>query len=501
MTTPVSLPRSGVGDHPLVREILERDPSHLVGGKWVTGTGRHAEVRNPSDTRELIGTLALGSAAEIDAAVASAQGAYPAWAATPAPERSRILREGLDALRREAESLAALVAWEGGKLLAEARIEVARGLNAMDFLIGEGRRLAGVAVPSELPGMLVTTKRRPLGVVGAITPWNFPFAIPAWKIVPALVTGNTVVLKPAEQTPFTACLLVELLGAGLPAGVLNLVTGDAVAGRALVAHENVRALTFTGSTDVGKTIPPVVATRLGKVQLEMGGKNAALVLPDADLDAAAEAIALGAWGSCGQRCTATSRVLVPRDLHDALAERLLARSSGLSMGPALRPESRMGPLIEASARDRVATMVDEAIAQGATCLAGGRVPGGELAHGHFYPATLLGRVTPDMRVANQEVFGPVLALMPYETVEEAIAIVNGVRYGLSSSVFTRDLGQAFQVANALETGLQHVNCATVHSEVHLPFGGLKESGHGGRELGPTAIDFFTEWQTLYVRHG
>lgn len=502
MTTTTSPVRPPVADHPLVRAVLERGPASLIGGSWKAANGATDEVRNPSDRREVIGTFALAGATEVEAAVEAARSAQAAWAATPAPERARILREGLDVLRREAETLAALVAWEGGKLLAEARIEVSRGLNAMDFLIGEGRRLAGVSVPSEVPGMFVTTRRRPVGIVGAITPWNFPFAIPAWKIVPALVTGNPVVLKPAEQTPFTASLLADVLtAAGLPPGVLNLVTGDGVAGRALVEHAEVRAISFTGSTDVGRTIPPVVAGRLGKVQLEMGGKNAALVLDDADLPAAADAIAMGAWGSCGQRCTATSRVLVPRTLHDALAALLVERASGLAMGPALDPASRLGPLIEAAARDRVAAMVDEARAAGATCLVGGEIPGGPLAHGHHYPATLLGQVTGEMRLARQEVFGPVLALMPYDTVEEAIALANDVRYGLSSSVFTRDLSRAFQVANALETGLQHVNCATVHSEIHLPFGGLKESGHGGRELGTTAIDFFTEWQTLYVRHG
>lgn len=475
---------------------------NLVGGEWrAAASGSTFSVENPADVKETLAHFPASAEVDVQAAIEAASQAHGAWAATPAPQRGAIIARAIASLREQAELLAHVLTWECGKVLAEARIEVNRGLNAMEYLTGEARRMHGQTVPSEQPGMFAYTVRRSLGVVGLVTPWNFPFAIPAWKIVPALVTGNAVVLKPAEQTPLCAALIAKaFVEAGLPAGVLNVVNGDGKVGAALTADPAVKAISFTGSTAVGKQINQVAAGRLAKVQLELGGKNAAIVLADADLDLAAREVAMAAWGSTGQRCTATSRVVVLRDVARPLVERLLSHAQAIKVGPGLDEENTMGPLINQQALDKVERYMAIARQEGATVAYGGHRVGGEYKKGYFFEPTLLTGVRHEHAVACEEVFGPVLAVIEVDSVEEALSVADDVDYGLSSAVFTRDMHQAFAYAERLRTGLAHVNCATVFSEVHLPFGGMKDSGFGGREMGPCAIDFYTETQTTYLKH-
>lgn len=481
-----------------LRDALARHALNLIGGAWMpAASGETFPVLNPAAPRDVLGAFPASGAADVQAAVEAAQAAFPAWSAMPAPERARILDRGLALLEARAEELAYALTWEEGKALAEARVEVRRGLDAMRYLTGEGRRLGGQTLPSTLPGMLAFTQRRPLGVVGLITPWNFPFAIPAWKLTPALITGNTVILKPAEQTPVCAMLIAEaLVEAGLPAGVLNVVNGDGRVGQAIVAHPAVRGLSFTGSTAVGKEINAKAAARLAKVQLELGGKNAAIVLADADLDLAAREIAAAAWGSSGQRCTATSRLIVQRSVAAPLVEKLLALAPSYWVGSGFDPEVKVGPVISPDALERITRYVDQARQEGATVALGGHRLDGD---GYFYAPTVITGVTPRMTVAQEEIFGPVLSVIEVESLEEAIALSNDVSYGLSSALYTRDLSAALTYARQADTGLMHVNCPSVYSEIQLPFGGMKDSGFGGREMGPTAIDFYTEWQTVYIQ--
>lgn len=475
---------------------------NYVAGRWEeASSGATFAVTNPADAREVLGRFPESGPAEVARAVAAAQDAFQAWSRTPAPQRGQVIARAIAILKERAEELAHALTWEAGKVLAESRVEVTRGLTAMEYMVAEARRQAGQTIPSEQPGFFTYTVRRPLGVVGLITPWNFPFAIPAWKVVPALVAGNTVVMKPAEQTPVCTALIVQAFHeAGLPPGVLNLVNGGPVAGQAIVEHPGVKAISFTGSTAVGKLINQAASSRLAKVQLELGGKNAALVLEDADLDLAAKEIAVGAWGTTGQRCTATSRVIVLKGVAAPLIERLKAHAAAIRVGSGLEEGRTMGPLINQEGLDKVEHYVAIARREGATVACGGERLTGELEPGFFYAPTLLTGVRPDHTVATEEIFGPVLSVIEVGSFEEALQVANAVDYGLSSAVFTRDIGRVFGYAERMETGLLHVNCATVLSEVHLPFGGMKDSGFGGREMGPTVMDFFTEWQSMYLRH-
>lgn len=487
----------------LLRAALERQAFNLIGGAWLpAASGETFEVLNPADPRDVIATFPASAAEDVQAAVSAARQAQPAWAATPAPERARVLERAVTLLEARADALAHALTWEEGKPLAESQVEIRRGLDVMRYFAGEGRRLGGQTLPSAMPNMLAFTQRRPLGVVGLITPWNFPFAIPAWKLAPALVTGNAAVLKPAEQAPFCALLLAEaLMEAGLPPGVLNLVHGDGRVGRELVAHPMVRGISFTGSTAVGKQINAAAAARLAKVQLELGGKNAAIVLADADLDLAAREIATAAWGSSGQRCTATSRLIVVRSVAQALVEKLLALAPAYRVGSGFDPEVKVGPVIEPAAVSRIARYLETAREEGARVVLGGHPPDGgpQSGEGYFCAPTLLTGVEPRMTVAQEEIFGPVLAVIEVDSLEEALAVANDVSYGLSTALYTRDLGAALGYARQSEAGLLHVNCSSIYSEIQLPFGGIKDSGFGGREMGPTAIDFYTEWQTVYAQ--
>ncbi|HEY9899688.1 MAG TPA: aldehyde dehydrogenase family protein [Pantanalinema sp.] len=474
-----------------------------VAGEWRSAaSGATFPVVNPADFKEVLADFPASSPEDVQAAIEAASQAQRGWASTPAPQRGAVIARAIAMLRDQVELLAHVLSWECGKVIAEARIEVNRGINAMEYLNAEARRLHGQTIPSEQPGMFAYTTRRPVGVVALVTPWNFPFAIPAWKLVPALVAGNAVVLKPAEQTPLCAALIVRaFVEAGLGAGVLNLVHGDGQVGAALVEDPGVKAVSFTGSTAVGKRINQVAAGRLAKVQLELGGKNAAIVMADADVELAAREIAVAAWGSTGQRCTATSRVIVDRRVARPLVERLMAHAQAIKVGPGLDEDNTMGPLVNQEALEKVERYMGIARQEGATLAYGGHRMGGEYKKGYFFEPTLLTGVRPEHAVACEEVFGPVLAVIEVDSIDEALSVANEVDYGLSSAIFTRDIHQAFAYAERVATGLAHVNCATVFSEVHLPFGGMKDSGFGGREMGPSALDFYTETQTTYLKHG
>lgn len=486
---------------PALGELLADSRLNFLAGQWEL-TERTFPVINPAHSQEVLARFPASEASDVERAIKAAQDAFGAWSRMPAPSRGALMLKAIAILKDQAEALAQALTWEAGKVLAEARVEVNRGLSAMEYLASEGRRAEGQTIPSDVPGLFAYTVRRPLGVVGIITPWNFPFAIPAWKIVPALVTGNTVVIKPAEQTPVCTLMIVKAFEqAGLPAGVLNLVHGDGLVGRAIVEHASVKAISFTGSTAVGKLINQAASSRLAKVQLELGGKNGAIVLEDADLDLAAKEIAAGAWGSTGQRCTATSRVIVDRRVARILVEKLLMHAHAVRVGDGLVDGHTMGPLINPEAMEKVERYVNIAREEGLTVACGGERLGGELADGYFYAPTLLTGATRQHTVAREEIFGPVLTVIEVDSLEEALDVANDVKYGLSSAIFSRDVSAIFRYAERIEAGLLHANCATVFSEVHLPFGGIKESGAGGREMGPTAVDFYTEPQTMYLRHG
>ncbi len=487
-----------------LRGKVQQTYLNLIGGEWVPSESKRTmEDRNPADTREVIAVFPESSPADVLRAIESAQAALPAWRAVPAPQRAAIVMKAVTAMRARAEELAQALTWEEGKILAEARVEVIRGLNAMEYLAADGRRLSGDNIPSEQAGMFAYTQRRPKGVVGIITPWNFPFAIAAWKIAPALVCGNTVVFKPAEQTPLCAQLIVEaLVDAGVPAGVLNLVHGGPEVGEAIVGDHRIRAISFTGSTEVGKLINRKASEHLAKVQLEMGGKNACIVLADADLDKAAKDIVVGAFGSTGQRCTATSRVVVDKKVKELLVEKILAEAKNVQTGNGFGEGVLMGPMIDDRAIEKAQHYIDTAKAEGNQILVGGRRAQSrpEHEHGYYLEATVIVGVKKTDTLNKEEVFGPVLAVLEADGIEEALEITNSVDYGLTSALYTKDIATAFKYTSLADTGMLHVNNPTIFSEIHLPFGGIKDSGTGGREMGPTAIDFWTEWQTVWVKY-
>ena len=472
-----------------------------IGGEWKpAAAGATFERRNPADERELVGSFPLSGADDVAAAVAAAKQAFPAWRQLGSVARGKILLQASLVLTRRTEELAQAMSWEEGKALGEARQEVQRAIGYLEFLAGEGRRYAGEMLPSESGG-LNYTRRRPLGVVGLITPWNFPVNIPVIKAGPALLTGNAVVLKPSELSPLCAAILAEVFEeAGCPPGVFNVVFGAEAAGEALVAHPDVRAISFTGSTAVGRLINQRASARFARVQLEMGGKNPAIVLADADLDKAAADIAVGGWSVTGQRCNANSLVFVAREVHEALAQRLQAKAAAIAVGPGLDPANAMGPLVERSARERVMGYVERAKADGAQVLAGGETPAeGDLAHGYYMRPTLLAGLPADHAVNCEELFGPVVTLVPIADLAEGVALANRLPYGLASSVYTRDVAAALSYAETMDAGILHVNCPTTLSELQMPYGGVKDSGHGGREMGRYVLDFYTELQAVYLR--
>ena len=474
---------------------------HFIAGEWCDSiSGETFESRNPADTRDIVGRFQQGTRADIGMAIKAAETAFPMWRRTPAPKRGEILFRFAALLAEHKERLALAMTREMGKVIAEARGDVQEGIDIAYLMAGEGRRMAGDTVPSELPDKWAMSIRQPLGVAGIITPWNFPMAIPCWKTMPALVTGNTVVFKPSSDTPLCATLLVELMAeAGIPPGVVNLVTGTgSEVGDAIVESPDVAVISFTGNSATGKHIAERAARRLKRVSLELGGKNGIVVLADADLDLATDGILWSAFGTTGQRCTAASRVIVERPVVEPLLERLETRARKLRLGSGLDPQVDVGPLINAAAVDKVAGYIDIGRREGELVTGGARATGNGLSNGHFFEPTIFAGVAPMDRIGQEEIFGPVLSVIPVADYNEALLAANQTRYGLSASVFTRDVNAAFRAMGDFETGIVYINAGTTGAEVHLPFGGWKETGNGHREAGHVALDTYTEWKSIYV---
>ena len=474
---------------------------NYIGGEWVdAASGETFESTSPADG-ETIGVFPKSGADDVDRAVAAAKAAFEEWRLVPAPKRGEILFQLARVLEREKAALTDLMTHEMGKVKAEAGGDVQEAIDITYYMAGEGRRLHGQTTPSELRDKWNMSVRQPIGVVGAITPWNFPIAIPSWKMIPALVCGNTIVLKPARDTPLLAERFVEHLAeAGIPAGVVNIVHGGGVTvGDRLVRHPDVRVITLTGSRETGVEVLKAAADNLKHVHLELGGKNAVIVMDDADVDLAVEGILWSAFGTSGQRCTAASRVIAHEAVYDALQTKLVAAAERLRLGPGWEDDTDVGPVINKAAIEKIHSYTEIGRDEGARILTGGEVATeGDLAKGFFYRPTIFGDVDPQMRVAQEEIFGPATALIKVRDFDEEIRVSNGIKYGLSSSIFTRDVNKAFRAMRDLEAGITYVNAGTIGAEVHLPFGGTKDTGNGHREAGQAALDVFTEWKSIYV---
>lgn len=475
---------------------------NFINGEWVDAkSGRTFENRNPANWEEVIGIFPLSGKEDVDEAVKAARSAYEGWRLVPAPKRGEILKRAGDLLVERKEELARLMTREMGKILMETRGDVQEGIDTAYYAASEGRRLFGHTAPSELPDKFNLSMRMPIGVAGVITPWNFPMAIPCWKIFPALVCGNTVVFKPASDTPATATKLVEiLLEAGLPPRVINLVhgTGSSV-GTPIVEHPDIDLISFTGSSKVGKLIASAAGRDLKRVSLELGGKNAQIVMDDADLELALEGVLWGAFGTTGQRCTATSRLILHQKIYDRFMDQLLDRTGRLRLGSGLDESVNMGPLINEAQRQTVHNYVQIGQEEGAKLLTGGKFyEEGECKKGFFYEPTIFTDVRPGMRIAQEEIFGPVLSVLRVKSLEEAIDVLNNSVYGLSSSIYTSNVNNAFKAMRDIQAGITYINGPTIGAECHMPFGGVKETGNGHREGGWTVYDFFSEIKTVYV---
>jgi acyl-CoA reductase-like NAD-dependent aldehyde dehydrogenase len=479
-----------------------REYTNYIDGKWVkSGTGKAFENRNPANDDDLVGLFQDSDASDVDAAVDAASKAYEKWRLVPAPKRAEYLYKVGEILKRRKDEMAREMTREMGKVVAEAGGDIQEAIDMAYLAAGEGRRLFGVTTPSELHNKFNMAVRMPLGVAGLITPWNFPMAIPAWKGMAALVCGNTVVIKPASQTPLSVVLLTEAFEeAGLPAGVWNMVTGGGrEVGEPMLAHPKIRVISFTGSTEVGRHINTVCAPQFKHVHLEMGGKNVIMVMDDADVDLAVDGALWGAFGTTGQRCTAASRVVAHDKVYDQFVEKLAGRAKKLHVGNGLDAKVDMGPSVSASQLETVAKYVQIGKDEGASVVAGGNsLRDGQYGKGYFHEPTVFANVKEDMRIAQEEIFGPVTAVIRCNSLEEAISIGNGVKYGLSASIYTRDVNKAFTAMRDMVTGIFYVNAPTIGAEVHLPFGGVKETGNGHREAGVAGIDVFTEWKSIYV---
>jgi alpha-ketoglutaric semialdehyde dehydrogenase len=474
---------------------------NYIAGAWSdASSGETFESTSPANG-EAIGTFPLSGEEDVNRAVAAAKAAFEEWRLVPAPRRGEILFRFGELLKEQKEDLAQLMAHEMGKVLAEARGDVQEAIDMAYYMGGEGRRLFGQTTPSELKDKFQMSVRMPIGVIGVITPWNFPIAIPSWKTLPALVAGNTIVFKPATDTPTLGQRYVELLiEAGLPPGVLNIVHGGGGAvGETLVKHPDVRVISLTGSRETGVAVLKAAADGLKHVHLELGGKNAIIVLDDADLDLAVEGIVWSAFGTSGQRCTAASRVIVQKGVYEELQTKLVAAAERLRLGLGWEDDTDVGPVINQRALDKIHSYTEIGKGEGAKLLTGGEVASGDgLSDGFYYRPTIFGDVEPGMRIAQEEIFGPTTALIPVESFDEALRAANGVKYGLSSSIFTRDVNKAFRAMRDLDTGITYINAGTIGAEVHLPFGGTKDTGNGHREAGQAALDVFTEWKSIYV---
>jgi acyl-CoA reductase-like NAD-dependent aldehyde dehydrogenase len=475
---------------------------NFVAGQWTPpSTGTYFENRNPANTRDLIGRFPDSGSDDIEKAVRSAREAFPAWARTPAPVRGDLLHRLGDLLAIHKEEIADAMSREMGKVLTETRGDVQEGIDTAHYAATEGRRLFGHTAPSELRNKWAMSYRRPIGVAGLITPFNFPMAIPTWKMFPALVCGNTVVFKPSEDVPHTGHRLVELvLEAGFPPEVIQLVHGRGeTAGQALVEHPDVPLISYTGSTGTGALIGETCGRMHKRLSLEMGGKNAMIVMDDADLDLAIEGILWGAFGTTGQRCTATSRLILHRRIHDRFLHRLIAATEGLRLGDGRDERTDVGPLIHETAREKVEHYVAIGLEEGAELVAGGRRPrGARTASGFFFQPTIFTGVKPGSRLEQEEIFGPVLSVIRVGSLADAIRVNNDVRYGLSSSLYTSDVNAAFRAMQDLDNGITYVNAPTIGAEAHLPFGGVKQTGNGHREGGWEVYHFYSETKVCYV---
>jgi acyl-CoA reductase-like NAD-dependent aldehyde dehydrogenase len=475
---------------------------NFINGEWVESrSGKAYENRNPANTDELVGMFVASANEDVDAAVEAAAEAYKKWRLVPAPKRAEILFRAAELLVERKEAFAKDMTREMGKVLAETRGDVQEAVDMTYYMAGEGRRLFGQTTPSELPDKFAMSVRQPIGVCGMITPWNFPMAIPSWKMMPALVSGNTVVLKPAEDTPLSAYHLVQILTeAGVPRGAVNLVSGDGPnAGAPLARHKAVPVISFTGSSSVGRTVAEACAPDFKHCSLEMGGKNIIIVMDDANLDLAIDGAIWGGFGTTGQRCTASSRIAVDKGVYKEFVTRFVERAKSLKVGDGLDPATEMGPLINEQQLNTVESYVEIGRNEGAKLLTGGiRLTGGAHAKGWFYAPTVFGDCSPNMRIAQDEIFGPVVSVIPISGLNEAVEVANGVPYGLSASIYTREVNRAFQAIRDLYTGIVYINAPTIGAETHLPFGGTKQTGNGHREAAIAAIDFFTEWKTVYV---
>jgi alpha-ketoglutaric semialdehyde dehydrogenase len=474
---------------------------NLIGGEWVPpSTQNWAPNRSPADRDDVIGNYPLSGQKDAEQAIAAASAAFPAWAGTPGPARGRILAKAVEIFRRKHEDIARVLAREEGKTFAEAKGEIGKGIALFEFFAGEGFRTHGKTLPSETRSQFTYTIRQPLGVVALITPWNFPFAIPAWKSAPALVTGNTVVMKPASNTPGTATMIAEVLTeAGLPKGVFNLVTGPGGAvGNTLVDSPAVQAVSFTGSNEIGMALCQRCAKRGIRVTAEMGGKNPVVVLDDADLDLAINGILQGAFGSTGQRCTATSRVIVTRSVANRVIEGLVAGAKKIRVGHPLEATTDMGPAVDQSQLDTNLSYVKIAQDEGAKLLTGGsRLTAGSLEKGFYFEPAVFSGVKPGMRIHQEEVFGPVLSVVEVGDFEEAVAAANHIEFGLSASIYARDANTIMKFVERAEVGMVHVNNPTVGGEAQLPFGGWKSTGVGEREMAEEGAEFFTQLKTVF----
>jgi len=476
---------------------------NYIGGKWVPSeSGEVSENINPADTQDIIGRFPLSTPQDVNKAVNAAREAYDGWRNMPAPKRAEILFRLGEILIRDKETFTADMTREMGKVLKEAGGDVQEAIDCTYYTAGEGRRLHGFTTPAEMPDKFAMCVRQPVGLCGLITPWNFPMAIPSWKLIPALVCGNTVVLKPAEDTPLSSYNLVHACEeAGIPPGVVNLVTGEGEsAGAAITNHTALRLISFTGSTETGRTVASSCAERNAICSLEMGGKNVIIVMDDGDIDLAIEGAIWGAFGTSGQRCTASSRLVVHKKVYKQFSKKLVERAKALRVGNGADPKTDVGPVINADAVKKIMSYIDIGQKEdGATLACGGRrLTRGDHARGHFIEPTVFTDVAPDMRIAQEEIFGPVTAVIPAKSLDDAIEIANGVRYGLSAAIYTSDVNQAFRAMNDMYTGIFYVNASTIGAEVHLPFGGTKATGNGHREAGTQVLDIFSEWKSIYV---
>jgi acyl-CoA reductase-like NAD-dependent aldehyde dehydrogenase len=475
---------------------------NFIDGEWVeSSTGETFENRNPADTRDLVGIFQKSNRADVNAAVDAAKRAFAKWRLVPAPRRAEMVFRAAEILIERKEDYARDMTREMGKVLAETRGDVQEAIDAAYYNAGEGRRMFGPTVPSEMPNKFALAVRQPIGVCGMITPWNFPMAIPSWKLLPAIVCGNTCVIKPAQDTPLSTFNLVRALtDAGLPKGVINIVSGfGAEVGTPLAEHPDVRAVSLTGSSAVGKIIGSIAAQSFKHCSLELGGKNPMIVLDDANLDLAIEGALWGAFGTTGQRCTATSRIILQKRIYAEFVDRLVDRAKKLKVGNGLDETVQMGPAINQKQLQTDLEYVEIGKNEGAKLVCGGhRLDKGDYQYGCFMEPTIFIDVDRKMRIAQEEIFGPVVSIIPCDGMEDAVEIANGIEYGLSSAIYTKDVNKAFAAIRDLYAGITYINAPTIGAEVHLPFGGTKATGNGHREGGIGAIEFYTEWKSVYV---